>query len=84
MKERKFHLSVSLSPGAIDFVNTLGEKHFSTALEQIIMSYKALQPNHRRTEAVEKLVAAARTLSACEVSNEGIISWVKEAIRKAK
>lgn len=78
---RKSHLSVSLSSEAVAFVDALGEKHFSTAIEKIIHNYQQLQPDHIRAEALAQLRSAAKTLSA-SAPNEAILAWTREAIRK--
>jgi hypothetical protein len=84
MAANKFHLSVSLSPGAIEYVNSLGEKHFSIALDKIILSHKQQQPGQQREEAVKQLIDAAEKLKRCDCPNEAILAWVQESIRRVK
>lgn len=85
MNPRKFHLSVSLSQEAIDFVNGLGEKHFSVALDKVIRGYRSMQPDHNRAEALEQLRAAVIKLkSDCKCPREAILAWARDAVKGAK
>lgn len=83
MNPRKFHLSVSLSQDAIDFVNGLGEKHFSVALDKVIKGYRSMQPDHNRAMALAELRAAVSKLRLeCGCSKEAISAWARTAARE--
>lgn len=81
--EKKFHLSVTLAPLAIDFINGLGGKSFSDTLQSVVMAYKAKLPDHARAEALEQLRQSIKVLKE-HAPSEAIRSWVREALREVK
>ena len=71
--------SYNLSVEALAFLETLGGKNASVALDRLIKDYKDLSPELRRQNALNKLREGAASLYDLDTPQEAILAWVKQA-----
>ena len=84
-KSKKYHLSVSLSPASIEYINSLGAESFSAGLDKVIMTYRHSVADFKRADNIAMLKAAAQVLKRdCNCPDAAISSWAREAVREVK
>ena len=84
-KSKKYHLSVSLSPASIEYINSLDAESFSAGLDKVIMTYRHSVAEFKRADNIAMLKAAAQVLKRdCNCEPPAIMSWAREAIRGEK
>ena len=82
-KSKKYHLSVSLSPASIEYVNSLEAESFSAGLDKLIMTHRHSVADFKRADNIAMLKAAAQVLQRdCNCPQPAIVAWAREAVRE--